>query len=125
MNFHFISIIIRRLHFILRLLTCIFSAYVLFYTQVRVILAALIVKIRNSDCQLKLRDLSMAIIGKNSYLILHWNCLCSRARLPHSAPCPAMPLYFCYPLRFCSDPAIPYHVLHCTALYFTSLSCYA
>lgn len=31
--------------------------------KVRVILAALIVKIRNSDCQLKLRDLSMSIIG--------------------------------------------------------------
>ena len=36
---------------------------ILFFCQVRVILAALIVKIKESNCQLKLRDLSMAIIG--------------------------------------------------------------
>ena len=43
----------------------------LFFHQVRVILAALIVKIKESNCQLKLRDLSMAIIGNCYNIALH------------------------------------------------------
>ena len=43
---------------------------ILFSYQVRVILAALIVKIKESNCQLKLRDLSMAIIGNCNITLL-------------------------------------------------------